>query len=124
MPFKINPEINAEMSALQRRLDAYTASHVQGVRDLAEMVSICTSAHRERLDDQEDPLGIVFRDAVGLYREKHNITETALHAALVDWRAVEVGVVKELEVELARLDKLEVGLAGTTPQWLTGGAVQ
>ena len=73
-------EIDAEMSALQRRLDAYTASHVQGVRDLAEMVSICTSAHRERLDDQEDPLGIVFRDAVGLYREKHNITETALQS--------------------------------------------
>ena len=88
MPFEINPKINAEMSALHRRIDAYTAAHSADVRDLAEVVDICQARHGGLLDDPDDSRTHVFLEAIAMYRQKHRITPGALQAALADWRAV------------------------------------
>ena len=88
MHIEIDPKNNVEMSALHRRLDAYTKAHSASVRDLAEVVDICQARNGGLLDDPDDSRTHVFREAIAMYRQKHRITPGALQAALADWRAV------------------------------------
>lgn len=82
-------DINVFDDALNARMDAYNASHMPGVRDLAEVVDICEDASLGFLGDPGDTRCIVFREAISLYAAKHGIAERALNAALADWRALE-----------------------------------